>query len=100
MGRRSVRLQIGERLLLTHVISMDWSSRHEYLYNMLESMNVRHGYKLLNRMSASMSPADFLDGSSTGRKAPKIIALADKPRGKQTKITAFFVKQSTNGVSH
>jgi hypothetical protein len=89
--RMHVKLLVGQQWFVDHLYKMDWVARHEYIEKMSLSMNPNLRLKFHQAVGSRFPPSELMFGTCTGAAPSPVIALANKPKYKQLKITDFFV---------
>ena len=81
--------------LYSHMMKLDWKSRHGYIKVALLNASERTRTAVWSYVISRMSPADFVDGEATGIPPPPCITLKDAPRHKkrQLTLTSMFDEQ-------
>jgi len=84
--------------LFSHMMMLDWQSRHEYLNVALLGASERMKTAVRSYVTSRMSPSDYICGLATGVKPPKhaAIPLKDAPKGykkRQLTLPSMFDEQ-------
>lgn len=100
------RQTLAWRWLHTHLMSLDWQTRHEYLETVMDSVSPRQRKLIQKNVVEQMSPSDLLQGTCTGKKVPKPnkrIVAADfprQPKKRQLTLPDMFEEQRRKLSKH
>ena len=85
--------------VIDHMKGLDWTSRHQYIKNILFSQKWRTRDSVWSYVIKRFSPADFISGEATGVPPPPMsvaIKMKDAPkhyRKRQLLLTTMFYEQ-------